>query len=49
MQTMDLLNAQHGRNTISIAAQGSGKISAYHENTSPRFTTHWNEIMVVKV
>ena len=49
MQTMDLLNAQHGKNTISIGAQGTGKIPAHQENISPRYTTHWNEIMVVKV
>jgi len=49
MQTMDMLNAQHGKNTVSIATQGAGKIPAHQENISPRFTTHWNEIMVVKV
>jgi DNA polymerase V len=49
MQTVDLLNEQHGRNTVSVAAQGSGKIFAHHEHISPRCTTHWDEIMVVKV
>jgi DNA polymerase V len=49
MQTMDLLNAQHGKNTVSISAQGAGKIPAHQEKISPRYTTHWNEIMVVKV
>ncbi|MDR0206555.1 MAG: Y-family DNA polymerase [Bacteroidales bacterium] len=49
MQTMDFLNALHGKNTVSISAQGAGKIPAYQGKISPRFTTHWNEIMVVKV
>jgi len=49
MQTMDLLNAQHGKNTVSISAQGTGKIPAHQENISPRYTTHWSEIMVVRV
>ena len=49
MQTMDLLNAQQGKNTVSIGAQGTGKIPAHQERISPRYTTHWNEIMVVKV
>jgi DNA polymerase V len=49
MQAMDQLNAQHGKNTISLGAQGRGKIPAHQENISPKYTTHWDEIMVVKV
>lgn len=49
MQTMDNLNTRLGKNTISIATQGAGKIPAHQEKLSPRYTTHWNEIMVVKV
>jgi len=49
MQTMDHLNAQHGKNTVSIGMQGLGKIPSRQENLSPRYTTHWGEIMVVKV
>lgn len=49
MQTMDLLNAHHGKNTISIGAQGTGIIPAHQGNISPRYTTHWSEIMVAKV
>jgi DNA polymerase V len=49
MQTMDLLNAQHGQNTVSIGTQGAGKIPSNQGKISPRYTTHWSEIMVVKV
>jgi DNA polymerase V len=49
MQIMDQLNVQHGKNTISVGAQGSSKIPAHQEKLSPRYTTHWDEIIVVKV
>jgi DNA polymerase V len=49
MHAMDELNAHHGKNTVSVGAQGSGNIPSSHENQSPRYTTHWGEIMVVKV
>jgi DNA polymerase V len=48
MQTMDLLNTQHGKNTILLGAQGTGNIPAHQEKISPRYTTQWDEIMVVK-
>jgi len=49
MHTMDAINARIGKNTISIATQGSGKIPTHQENLSPRYTTHFEEIMVIKV
>ena len=49
MHTMDFLNAHLGKNTINLGTQGSGKIPAYQEYLSPRYTTHWDEIIKVKV
>jgi len=49
MHTMDNLNDHYGKNTVSVGTQGSGKIPAHQENLSPRYTTHWDEIMIVKV
>ena len=48
MHTMDNLNDHYGKNTVSVGTQGSGKIPAHQENLSPRYTTHWDEIMIVK-
>jgi len=48
MHTMDDLNDHYGKNTVSVGTQGSGKIPAHQENLSPRYTTHWNEIMIIK-
>jgi len=47
MHTMDSLNDHYGKNTVSVGTQGKGKIPAHQENLSPRYTTHWNEIMIV--
>jgi len=49
MQTIDFVNTEHGKNTISLGVQGKGRIPANQEKISPRYTTHWNEIMTVKV
>jgi len=49
MLIMDKLNAQHGKNTVSVGTQGKSKIPAHQDHLSPRYTTHWDEIMVVKV
>jgi len=49
MQTIDFVNTEHGKNTISLGVQGKSRIPANQEKISPRYTTHWNEIMVVKV
>ena len=48
MHTMDNLNDHYGKNTVSVGTQGSGKIPSHQENLSPRYTTHWDEIMIVK-
>jgi DNA polymerase V len=49
MQVMDAINAYWGRNTLKIASTGIQKKSLYRQkNLSPRYTTCWNEIPVVK-
>ena len=49
MNTMDILNEQYGKNTVSVGTQGTGKIPANQEKVSPKYTTSWKEILVVKV
>jgi DNA polymerase V len=49
MQTMDSINAQFGRGTIQFAAAGLKKPWAMKgEMRSPRYTTVWSEIPVVR-
>lgn len=50
MQAMDRLNARYGRNTVKIAAQGSGTDwKLRQEKLSPCYTTRWDDIITVKV
>lgn len=47
MQTIDTINAHHGRSTIRVGSEGD--IPQNKNHTSPRYTTDWNDILVVKV
>ena len=48
MAVMDQLNGQMGRGTISFAAQGIGQPWQMKQQwRSPRYTTRWDELMVV--
>lgn len=49
MQTIDTLNAHHGRSTVMLGSQGTHGIQSNRDHLSPRCTTEWSEIMVVKV
>ncbi len=49
MQTVDLLNSRLGRATVKLGSQGSAEIRNNHEYLSPRYTTQWDELLVVKV
>lgn len=49
MQTMDALNANHGRSTVKLGSQGTGGIPSNRNHTSPQFTTEWSEILKIKV
>jgi DNA polymerase V len=47
-RAMDALNTKYGRDTVSIAAAGTGKRAwkMQRGNLSPAFTTNWDEIPV---
>lgn len=47
MQTIDSINANHGRSTIRVGSEGD--IPQNRNHTSPRFTTDWDDILVVKI
>ncbi|RJG06233.1 Y-family DNA polymerase [Noviherbaspirillum cavernae] len=45
MQTMDLLNREYGRNTVSLGSAGiQQRWAARFESRTPRYTTHWDEL-----
>ena len=49
MQVVDRLNAQMGRGTVGFAAQGIKRSwQMKQELRSPRYTTRWEEVMVVR-
>lgn len=48
MTTMDEVNSRHGRSTIKLAAEGYAGIQSSRDHLSPRYTTCWDEIMVIK-
>lgn len=49
LETIDNLNRSFGRDTVKLAVQGKGKEwKLRQEKLSLRYTTNWNEIMVVK-
>jgi DNA polymerase V len=49
MQTLDRLNQRFGPSTVQYAAAGLKKSwSMKQEQRSPRWTTQWNELLVVK-
>lgn len=50
MRKLDEINAKYGRDTIKIAAQGSGqKWKLRQEKLSPCYTTRWQDIIKVRV
>lgn len=52
MQTIDSLNAHHGRSTVALASQGTHGthgIPSNREHLSPQYTTEWSEILKIKV
>lgn len=49
MQTLDKINAKHGRNTLALAALGLTKPwTMRQQKKSKRFTTNWNETIRIK-
>lgn len=49
MQTIDSLNALHGRNTVGVATQTLSPVTTNSDHLSPHYTTQWSEIITVKV
>ena len=50
MKTLDAVNSKYGRDTLKIAAQGSGeKWKLRQEKLSPCYTTKWDEIITIRV
>lgn len=48
MSVMDSINHTHGRGKIVIAAQGTTPFHMNRQHLSPRYTTDWDELLVVK-
>jgi DNA polymerase V len=48
MQAIDNINQTAGKEAITIASAGSDKIRTRSDYRSPRYTTDWNEIPVIK-
>ena len=48
MQTIDSLNAHHGRSTVALASQGTHGIPSNRDHLSPQYTTEWRDILVIK-
>jgi len=50
MKTLDAINSKYGRDTLKIAAQGSGdKWKLRQEKLSPSYTTNWKDIIKIRV
>jgi DNA polymerase V len=49
MQALDLLNREYGRNTVYLAAAGiQQRWTTLFESRTPRYTTRWEEVPVVR-
>lgn len=48
MEVFDQVNKEHGRGKIILAAQGTRPFKMNREHLSPRYTTDWKELLIVK-
>ena len=48
MDVMDTVNKRLGKGKIVVAAQGTEPFHMNREHLSPRYTTDWKELLVVK-
>ena len=48
METVDRMNRTFGKGKIIVAAQGTEPFRMNREHLSPRYTTDWEELLVVK-
>lgn len=49
MSAIDSINRTLGHNTIVVASQGMNRVRSHNEYRSPRYTTVWDEIPIVKI
>lgn len=49
MKALDRVNKTYGKGKLVVAAQGTEPFRMNREHLSPRYTTDWNELLVVKV
>ncbi len=47
METVDFINQNIGTNSVTLALQNQKDTTTSRNHLSPRYTTHWNEILVV--
>ncbi|MCM1302076.1 MAG: Y-family DNA polymerase [Alistipes senegalensis] len=48
MKAFDIVNQEHGKGKLIVAAQGTRPFRMNREHLSPRYTTDWKELLVVK-
>lgn len=48
MTAIDNINRSMGANSVVIASQGMGDVPAHSDHRSPRYTTRWDEIPIIK-
>ncbi|MFI3294514.1 MAG: Y-family DNA polymerase [Rikenellaceae bacterium] len=48
MRQVDMLNDELGRGSVRLASEGDGVLSVRGEHLSPRYTTSWDDILIVK-
>lgn len=49
MKVLDTVNKSCGRGTLVVASQGTEPFRMNREHLSPRYTTDWEELLVVKI
>ena len=49
MQTLDTLNNQHGRGTITIGNQIANNLAVNRNHLSKCFTTKWEDILEINI
>lgn len=48
MKVLDTVNKSYGKGKVVVAAQGTEPFRMNREHLSPRYTTSWDELLVVK-
>lgn len=48
MKVLDAVNKSCGKGRLVVAAQGTEPFRMNREHLSPRYTTDWRELLVVK-